>query len=158
MVEEKEKMRLYEKFLSTKIFRKEKINPLPPALMPGLSSFAKELVRKLEKNGFVLDINLIEVFPTFIKKILKQSKIIKNFGIKKVLFENKDQESAFFCAVLAFLHSQFKTKYLGYKDGFLFLPEISFWKENWIRKFSFAWQEKDRLKYRRLITNLFSNK
>jgi predicted nuclease with RNAse H fold len=70
----KGKMRLFEKFLSKKIFRKAKINPIPPALMKDLCSFAFELRKKLEKKGFVLDINLIEVFPTLIKKIIKFSK------------------------------------------------------------------------------------
>lgn len=153
----KGKMRLYEKFLSTKIFRKERINPIPPALMPKLCDFAKELVEKLEKRGFVLDLNLIEVFPTFVKKILKYSNVLKNIGIsKKLIFQTKNQEMAFICAILAHLHSKFKTRYLGYKDGFLFLPEFSLWKKNWQKKFYQAWKEKPRLKYRYLITNLFS--
>lgn len=153
----KGKMRLYEKFLSTKIFRQEKVNPIPPALMPELCDFASELVQKLEKNGFVLDLNLIEVFPTFVKKVWKYSDILKNIGIsKKLSFQTKNQEMAFICAILAFFHFQFKTRYLGYKDGFLFLPEISFWKKRWYQKFYQAWKQKDSLKYRFLLTNLIS--
>lgn len=152
----KGKMRLYEKFLSTKIFRKEKVNPIPPALMPELCDFARELVRKLEKRGFVLDLNLIEVFPTLTKKIIKYSNILKNVGIlKKLPCQTENQKMAQICAILAFLHFNFKTRYLGYKDGFLFLPEISFWKGEWRQKFYQAWKERDRLKYRHLITNIF---
>lgn len=146
----KGKMRLYEKFLSTTLFRKEKINPIPPALMPELCDFAKELVNKLEKKGFIVDINLIETFPTLIKKIMDDKFLFKNSFCK-----TENQKSALICAQIAFLHSQFKTRYLGYKDGFLFLPEISFWKPIWQKKFYQAWKEKSYLKYHFLITNIF---
>jgi len=56
---------------------------------------------------------------------------------------------------VALLHFQFKTRYLGYKDGFLFLPEMSFWKKYWREKFYQTWKEKPYLKYYRLVTNLF---
>jgi len=151
----KGKMRLFEKFLSQKIFRQNRINPIPPALMPQLCNFAFELKGKLAKRGFVLDINLIEVFPTFLEKILNFKKIEEILKEEKIKFLNKDEEMAFYCAILAFLHSKFKTRYLGYKDGFLFLPELSFWKESWRKKINNAWKEKDRLKYRYLISNLF---
>lgn len=146
----KGKMRLYEKFLSTKIFRKAKVSPLPPALMPKLCQTAKELVEKLEKRKFVLGINLIEVFPTLIQKICQ-----KKFSPKNSLAKTKNQRAALICAWIAFLHSQFKTHWLGYKDGFLFLPEIVFWKKDWQEKFYQAWRQRDCLKYRRLITNIF---
>jgi len=151
----KGKMRLFEKFLSQKIFRQNKINPIPPALMPQLCDFAFELKRKLEKRGFVLDTNLIEVFPTFLEKILNLKKIEEILKEKKISFKNEDEKMAFYCAILAFLHSKFKTRYLGYKDGFLFLPELSFWKKEWIKKIHKVWKGKDRLKYRYLISNLF---
>ncbi|MDI6591942.1 MAG: DUF429 domain-containing protein [Patescibacteria group bacterium] len=146
----KGKMRLYEKFLSTSIFRKEKVNPLPPALMEKLCEFAREIVEKLEKKGFVLGLNLIETFPTLVKKICKENSLSINFPC-----QTENQKSASICAKVAFLHSQFKTRYLGYKDGFLFLPEISFWKREWKEKFYQAWKERPHLKYRYLITNLF---
>ena len=146
----KGKMRLYEKFLSTSIFRKERVNPLPPALMPELSNFARELVEKLEEKGFALGINLIETFPTLIKKICEKRFIFSNSAC-----QTKNQESALICAQTAFLHSQFKTRWLGYKDGFLFLPELSFWKRDWKEKFYQAWKTRPYLKYRRLITNIF---
>jgi len=155
----KGKMRLYEKFLSTGIFRKEKINPIPPALMPQFSDFAQELVKKLERKGFVLDLNLIEVFPTLIKKISNYSQILKQFKIKeKIPCQTENQKMAQICALLALLHYNFKTRYLGYRDGFLFLPEISFWKKIWRQKFYRAWIERERLKYHHLITNIFSKK
>ena len=143
-------LRLYEKFLSTSIFRKERVNPLPPALMPELSNFARELVEKLEKKGFVLGINLVETFPTLVKKICK-----KEFFLNNSTCQTENQKSALICAQIAFLHSQFKTHWLGYKDGFLFLPEISFWKKDWREKFYQAWKSRPYLKYRRLITNIF---
>jgi len=146
----KGKMRLYEKFLSTSIFRQAKVNPIPPALMPKLSHFAIELVERFEKKGFVLGINLIEVFPTLIKKISKKEFIFTDFSC-----QTENQKSALLCAQIAFLHSQFKTRWLGYKDGFLFLPEFSFWKKEWQKKFYQSWQNRPRLKYYHLITNLF---
>jgi len=145
----KGKFRLYEKFLSTRIFRQARINPIPPALMPKLCDFAFELVKKLEKKGFVLDINLIEVFPTILKKILEKKFLLKG------PCKTENQKSALICAQIAALHPQFKTRYLGYKDGFLFLPEISFWSKIWRQKFCQAWIQRDRLKYRHLITNIF---
>lgn len=145
----KGRLRLYEKFLSTKIFRQERVNPIPPALMPKMVDFAIELVKKLEKRGFVLDLNLIEVFPTLVEKICK-----KEFFLKGPC-KTKNQKSALICAQVAFLHSQFRTRWLGYKDGFLFLPEMSFWKENWKEKFYQAWKSKPKFKYKHLITNIF---
>lgn len=142
-------MRLYEKFLSTKIFRQERVNPIPPALMPKLVDFAIELVKKLEKRGFVLDLNLIEVFPTLVEKIYKREFFLKG------PCQTENQKSALICAQIAFLHSQFRTRWLGYKDGFLFLPEISFWKKDWQQKFYQAWMSRPRLKYHHLITNIF---
>ena len=150
----KGKMRLYEKFLSQKTFRAARVTPIPPALMPSFCQFALELTKKLEKRGFVLDLNLIETFPTLINKICGQnlgSKVLK----RKLPCQRENQRSALICAILAYLHSVFKTRYLGYRDGFLFLPEFSFWKKNWQKKFSQAWREKPYLKYRYLITNLF---
>ena len=143
-------MRLYEKFLSKGIFRKEKVNPVPPALMPEFRNFALEVTEKLAEKGFSLGINLIETFPTLIRKICKES-----FCKTSSSFKNENQESAFLCAQIALLHSQFKTRYLGYKDGFLFLPEMSFWKPEWRKIFYQAWRERERLKYHHLITNVF---
>jgi len=68
----------------------------------------------------------------------------------------ENQESAFLCAQIALLHYQFKTRWLGYKDGFLFLPEMSFWKNEWRQKFYQAWREREHLKYHHLITNIFN--
>ncbi|PIP25067.1 MAG: hypothetical protein COX34_00805 [Candidatus Nealsonbacteria bacterium CG23_combo_of_CG06-09_8_20_14_all_36_12] len=144
-------MRLYEKFLSKGIFRKEKVSPIPPALMPEFRNFALEIVEKLAEKGFSLGINLIETFPTLIRKICKES-----FGKTNSSFKNENQESAFLCAEIALLHSQFKSRWLGYKDGFLFLPEMSFWKPEWRKIFYQAWRERERLKYHHLITNLWS--
>jgi len=150
----KGKMRLYEKFLSTKEFRKAKVNPIPPALMLKLTEFAKELVEKLEKKGFVLDINLIETFPTLIKKICSESVFLKDCACQNEC-QGENQKSALICAKIALLHSEFKTRYLGYKDGFLFLPAFSFWKGEWRQKFYQIWKGRERLKYHRLITNIF---
>jgi len=150
----KGKMRLYEKFLSQKIFREAKMNPIPPALMSSFCEFALELRKKLEKRGFVLDLNLIEVFPTFINRVCGNnlvSKVLK----KNPPCQKENQKSALICALLSYFHHSFKTRYLGYRDGFLFLPEFSLWKKAWPEKFSQAWQEKPYLKYRHLITNLF---
>ena len=147
-------MRLYEKFLSTKIFRQEKVTPLPPALMPELSVEGRELVEKLKKYGFVLDKNLIETFPTLIKKICPDD-FITQFFQDKIPCKTENQKSALICAITAFLHSEFQTRWLGYKDGFLFLPQMSFWRKDWRAKFYQAWMERERLKYHHLIINVF---
>jgi predicted nuclease with RNAse H fold len=146
----KGRFRLYEKFLSTKIFRQEKVNPTPPALMPKLCDFAEELVKKLEKRGFVRDLNLIETFSTLVKKICRDEMLLRNYPC-----QSENQKSALVCAQVALLHSQFKTRYLGYKDGFLFLPALSFWKSEWRKKFYQAWKGRPGLKYHHLITNVF---
>lgn len=145
----KGKMRLFEKFLSTKIFRKEKVNPLPPALMPKLCLFAKKIKKGLEKKGFILNLNLIETFPTFVEKIASDK-----FFILKSNCKNKHQRSAFICALVAWWHFKGKTRFLGYKDGFLFLPEFSLWKKDLREKFIFAWREKPKLRYRYLLTDI----
>ena len=151
----KGKMRLYEKFLSIGIFRQERVSPLPPALMPSLCSFAKEIVKSFEKRGFVLDINLIETFPTFIQRILAKDFISSLLKGKKIICRSENQQSALICAIAAYLHFRSQTRYLGYKDGFLFLPAMGLWKKQWRQKFLKAWKEKPYLKYRYLITNLF---
>ena len=149
-------MRLYEKFLSTEIFRKDRVTPIPPALMQKLCDFGREIRQKLEKRGFVLDINLIEVFPTLAKKLGEENLFSTVFGKNyKIECQTENQKSALICAVLAYLHFNFKTRYLGYKDGFLFLPEMSFWKKEWRQKFYQAWMARSRLKYHHLITNIF---
>lgn len=144
-------MRLYEKFLSTKVFREERVSPLPPALMPELSLAGRELVDGFKKYGFVLDKNLIETFPTLVKKIWRE-----DFFFKSSPCRTENQKAALICSQVAFLHSKFQTRWLGYKDGFLFLPEMSFWKGEWRQKFYQAWKERERLKYHHLITNVFS--
>ncbi|MCD6550287.1 DUF429 domain-containing protein [bacterium] len=150
----KGKMRLYEKFLSTKVFRQGKVSPLPPALMLSLCRFARDVVNNFEKRGFVLDINLIETFPTFVQKTLRKDFILSLLK-EKTLCKSENQRSALICAIVAYLHLHFQTRYLGYKDGFLFLPAMRFWKKQWRQKFLKAWKEKPYLKYRYLVTNLF---
>ena len=153
----KGKMRLFEKFFSTKTFRKEKINPVALALIPKVCDLSFKLRKKLEKNGFVLNINLIETSSRLLNAFLS----LKNFYFQEKLkrrCQTKNQKSAFFSALLAFLHSKEKTRYFGYKDGFLFLPEIFFWKKTWQKKFLLAWKKRSRIKYRWLKTNIFQKK
>lgn len=147
----KGKMRLFEKFFAGKVFREEKINPVPPALIPKVCEFSLQLRKKLENEGFVLDINLIETSSRLVEAFSKNLKIQKN----ELSCKSKNQRAAFLAAQVAFLHSNFQTRYIGYKDGFLFLPEISLWSKIWRKKFYLAWKERPRLKYRYLITNLF---
>jgi predicted nuclease with RNAse H fold len=146
----KGRMRLYEKFFSTRNFREEKIKIVPPAVMPQLCKSAELLLGKLEESGFSLGINLIETSVFLLKKIVKEGFILR---AEKLNTEN--EESSLICAKIAFLHSEFKTRYIGYKDGFLFLPELSFWDEKWQDTFNKAWAGRDRLKYRRLTSNIF---
>lgn len=148
----KGKMRLYEKFLSQKVFREKKIAPLPPALIPQLMETGIWLRRKLEAKGFILGPNLIETFPTLVKEIVKKNLF---FQVKPKNCQTKNQRSALICALIAYLHFHFQTRYLGYRDGFLFLPEIKFWKKNWQEKFFYVWQNRHPFKYKYLTTNLF---
>ena len=151
----KGRMRLFEKFFSRKLFRNSKINPVPPALIPKVLEFGLKLRKRLEKEGFVLDFNLIETSSRISGTFLDFSQISKSLKSLKVFCKTKNQKTAFIAAIVAFLHSKFQTRFIGYKDGFLFLPKISFWKKYWRKKFYFAWKEKPRLKYRYLITNIF---
>jgi predicted nuclease with RNAse H fold len=148
----KGKMRLFEKFFSRKIFREEKINPVPPALIPKVCDLSLKLRKNLEKEGFVLDINLIETSSRLVGSFLNHSNVLKNI---RIFCKTKNQKSALFAALVAYFHSKFQTRYIGYKDGFLFLPKISLWKKEWRKKFYLAWKERPRLKYRYLITNIF---
>jgi predicted nuclease with RNAse H fold len=148
----KGKMRLFEKFFSRKPFRDEKINPVPPALIPKVCDLSLKLRKNLEKEGFVLDINLIETSSRLVNSLLNHSNVLKNIG---TFCKTKNQKSAFLAALVAYFHSKFQTRYIGYKDGFLFLPKISLWKKEWRKKIYFAWKERPRLKYRYLITNIF---
>lgn len=147
----KGKMRLFEKFFSQKIFKKEKISPLPPAFIPEVSLFSQKIKKQLEKEGFVLDINLVETSARMVEKFLDK-KFWREIPLN---CQSKNQKSAFFSALVAYFHSCFQTKYIGYKDGFLFLPDLNFWKKEWREKFFQAWQERPRLKYRYLTTNFF---
>jgi predicted nuclease with RNAse H fold len=148
----KGEMRLFEKFFSRKIFREEKINPVPPVLIPKVYELSLNLRKKLAKEGFVLDINLIETSSRLVGSFLNDSNVLKNI---RNFCKTKNQKSAFLAALVAYFHSKFQTRYIGYKDGFLFLPKISLWKKEWRQKFYLAWKERPRLKYRYLITNIF---
>jgi predicted nuclease with RNAse H fold len=148
----KGKMRLFEKFFSRKVFREEKINPVPPILIPKVCDLSLKLKKNLEREGFVLDINLIETSSRLVNYFLNHSNVLKNI---RTFCKTKNQKSAFLAALVAYFHSKFQTRYIGYKDGFLFLPKISLWKKEGRKKFYFAWKERPRLKYRFLITNIF---
>jgi predicted nuclease with RNAse H fold len=139
--------RLYEKFLSQKVFRKYRACPLPPALMPQIGQVGTALAEKLKRYGFFLDKNLIEVFPTLIRAVVKR--------LPEREFVDEHQKAAFVCAFLAFWHLKKQTFWLGYKDGRLFLPEISLWKKVWQKRFLRAWEKRHKLKYRLLRTSAF---
>lgn len=151
----KGEMRLFEKFFSRRIFREEKLNPVPPAIISEVCEFSFKIRKKLEKEGFVLDINLIETSSKLVQTFLDYFNILKNIGIAKIPCKSRNQKSAFFASLVAFFHSKFQTRYIGYKDGFLFLPKLSLWSKLWRKKFYLAWKERPRLKYRYLITNIF---
>jgi len=161
----KGKMRLWEKFLSTSIFRKAKINPLPPILMPEIVQEGLWLVQKLKNYGFSLDLNVIETFPTFVSEVCGTGKNLRK-QIQKVTKKeiiippcsNSHQRSAFICALVAFLHSQNLTSFLGYRDGCLIVPAFQFWTTKWQILFKEAWQGKDYLKYRHLKTDLIKTR
>jgi len=140
-------MRLYEKFLSTKVFRQHRVQPLPPALMSEIVFVGVNLTKRLRKFNFMLDKNLIEVFPTLTKALCKD---IPDFHCP-----SSHQVSASICAWQAWLHWQGRTRWIGHKDGLLFIPEPSLWKKQWRMDFTEAWQKRSRLKYRYLRTNIF---
>lgn len=146
----KGKMRLFEKFFSTKGFRDEKIRIIPPAVMPKLCESAEFFLSKIEKTGFANGIDLIETSVFLVKKITKE-----NFILEREKLNTENKESSLICARIAFLHSKLKTRYIGYRDGFLFLPEPAFWERKWQEKFHKEWLEKDRLKYHHLTSDIF---
>ncbi len=128
--------------------------------MVGVIRRSKE---KFQDKGFVLNQNIIEVFPTIIlsfcggleklvEKIQKECKI--KIEIPKCISVSH-QKMAFVCALISFLHSKSLTNFLGHKDGFLYLPRPVLWQKKWQEKFFRAWQEKDYLKYRYLKTDVF---
>lgn len=136
----KGKMRLWEKFFSTRPFRRQRVSPIPPAAIWRLSYHGMEVVSQLGSYGFKLDENLIETFPTFAKKVLKR--------LPKVPCSTQDERDAFVCALVAAHHLVRKTFWIGHRDGKLFLPSLSFWKKDWRERFKKLWQEKHPFKYK----------
>lgn len=159
----KGKMRLYEKFLSTKIFRKAHVNPLPPILIKKITEEGILLTENFSHFGFSKDIDVIETFPTFvlalcggIKKLIKKVDQSVKIKIKMPHCPISHQQMAFTCSLVALLHAKNLTSFIGYRDGMLILPHFDFWEEKWQNKFKEAWKEKDYLKYRHLKTDVFS--
>lgn len=136
----KGKMRLWEKFFSTRPFRRHRVNPIPPAAIWRLSDHGREVVTRLGESGFVLDQNLIEVFPTFAKKVIKR--------LPKISCKNENQRDAFVCALIATYHLGKKTFWIGYRDGRLYLPSFTFWKKIWHERFLRWWHQKHPFKYK----------
>jgi len=138
--------------------------------MPALAAFGRELKEKFAAKGFVLDINLIEIYSTFARaavnakflpRVVPAPENIKHKNIAKTKLKNfagaknSHQESALVCAVMAYFHAEDKTRWLGYKDGFVFMPQLSLWIPEWREKFRYAWKQRHPFKYRYLKTNLF---
>lgn len=142
----KGKMRLWEKFFSTKPFRRLRVNPIPPAAIWRLSYHGQEVVANLKSYGFILDENLIEVFPTFAKKVIKRLPKIPCLSAGRPVNEN--QRDAFVAAFIAWCHLQKKTFWVGHRDGKLFLPAFSFWKKIWYQRFLKWWRQKHPFKYK----------
>lgn len=136
----KGKMRLWEKFLSTKPFRQYKVNPIPPAAIWRLSYHGMEVVSRLSDCGFKLDRNLIETFATLAKIVLKR--------LPKTKCRTQDERDAFVCALIASHHLNQKAFWIGHRDGKLFLPALSFWKKDWQERFKKIWSEKHPYKYK----------
>jgi predicted nuclease with RNAse H fold len=158
----KGKLRLFEKFLLTKPFRRWKANPLPPALIYKLSSHGQEVVGKLEKNGFKLNQTLIEVFPTLLSMVMKKparnASHSEAGGPACVKFIRRPTDrhklAAFYAAYLAYLHFKGETFWIGWRDGKLFLPIYYYWKKAYREAFTKIWRHKNRLRYRLLLSNL----
>ena len=107
--EGKGKLRLFEKFLLTKPFKRWQANPLPPSLLYKLSYHAQELVGKLEKKGFKLNQTLIEVFPLLLYRIMKKplrGKLIREEANHNKLF-------AFYASYVAYLNFKEETFWIG---------------------------------------------
>ncbi|MBI4100183.1 DUF429 domain-containing protein [Candidatus Microgenomates bacterium] len=136
----KGKMRLWEKFFSTKPFRQYQVNPVPPAAIWRLSYHGMEVVSRIASYGFFLNENLIETFPTFAKVVLKDA--------EEISCKNQNERDAYVCAQIAAHHFMKKTFWLGYRDGKLFLPSFEFWKREWAKRFQKYWREKDRFRYK----------
>ncbi|OGY26916.1 MAG: hypothetical protein A2Z42_00800 [Candidatus Woykebacteria bacterium RBG_19FT_COMBO_43_10] len=148
--EGKGKLRLFEKFLLTKPFKRWKANPLPPSLLYKLSYHAQEIVAKLEKRGFKLNQTLIEVFPLLLYRIMKKparGKFSRERAGHNKLF-------AFYAAYVAYLNFKEETFWIGWRDGKLFLPIYYYWKKEFREAFTKIWRKKNRLKYRLLLSNL----
>lgn len=136
----KGKMRLWEKFFSTIPFRRQKVNPIPPAAIWRLSYHGMEVVSQLSSLGFELDKNLIETFTTFVKQILKRP--------PKTACQDENQRDAFICALVAVYYLEKNAFWIGYRDGKLFLPSLRFWKKIWQERFKKIWYGKHPYKYK----------
>ncbi|MDO8551125.1 MAG: hypothetical protein Q7S03_00375 [bacterium] len=139
----KGKMRLFEKFLSQKRFRQHQIRTLPPAVIPEIVNIGQELISKLDKRGFQINKNLLETSSSILKNVFKKE--------SQRHFSSKDEEDAYYCAYLAYLHSQKQTFFMGYKDGKLFLPKPSLWQKDWWKLFRQAWVNRHPFKYKHLF-------
>lgn len=136
----KGRMRLWEKFFSTKPFRRVHLNPIPPAAIWRLSYRGTEVLSEISSFGFELDKNLIEVFSSFTKRVLKR--------LPKVPCSDQNERDAFICALLAAYHLEKKTFWIGHRDGKLFLPSLKLWKKDWQKRFKKLWRERHPFKYK----------
>lgn len=142
----KGKLRLFEKFLLTKPFRRWRANPLPPALIYKLSYHGQEVAGKLAAKGFKLNQTLIEVFPTLLYRVMKRPTREK--------FTDRNKLAAFYAAYLAYLHFKEETFWIGWRDGKLLLPIYYYWRKPYREAFTKIWRRKNRLRYRLLLSNL----
>ena len=146
----KGKLRLFEKFLLTKPFKRWQANPLPPSLLYKLSYHAQEIVAKLEKRGFKLNQTLIEVFPLLLYRIMKKP-ARGQFSRERA---DHNKLFSFYAAYLAYLNFKEETFWIGWRDGKLFLPIYYYWKKEFREAFTKIWRKKNKLKYRLLLSNL----
>ena len=137
----KGQMRLWEKFFSTGFFRKYHLNPFPPAMIPQLTEIGLDLARRLRQYGFRINRDIIEVFPTFSNQVCRKTTSPQQW-------ETSHQNTAYFCAWQAYLHYKNETFWIGYKDGYLFLPDMKYWKKIWQKRFIRNWLGRDRLRYK----------
>ena len=150
-------MRLWEKYLSQKAFKKRGLSALPPSFVPKVMATGIIARDYLADHGLVENKTIIETHYPLLEKVLKKT-VIDKFKPKRKTFRSEHEYQAYLCSIIAYLHNNKETFWIGYKDGLMFLPKPKYWyKKSW-DFFNYQWHKKHIFRYKYLKTNLKSLK
>lgn len=146
-------MRLWEKYLSQKAFKRKGLSALPPSFVPKVMATGIIAKDYLASHGLVENQTIIETHYPLLEKVIKKT-IINKFKHKKKKFKSEHEYQAYLCSIVAYLHYHKGTFWIGYKDGLLFLPKPKYWYKKAWDFFASQWRKKHVFKYQYLKTNL----